>query len=106
MPHASKGPLRLKAIVVALSIHSFWLFRGLENGTNLSINGCDEGSLITPESCQPSDGASLLARPLRAVSTKERAHIDQASKEVVRLLIILLLLLALATYYINPIMSD
>ncbi len=53
VPHASKGPLRLKAIVVALSIHSFWLFRGLDNGTNLGINGCDEGSLITRRAVSP-----------------------------------------------------
>jgi len=33
---------------------------------------------------------------LRAVSAKERAHIDRASKEAVRLLTVLLLLLVLA----------
>ena len=36
------------------------------------------------------------SRRLRAVSAKERAHIDQASQKAVRLLIILLLLLVLA----------
>ena len=45
---------------------------------------------------------------LRAVSAKERAHIDQASKEAVRLLIIvlLLLLLALTANYIKLIIAD
>src|SRR5215218_5880706 len=42
---------------------------------------------------------------LRAVSAKERAHIDQASQEAVRLLIVFLLLI-LATYYINLIIAD
>ena len=43
---------------------------------------------------------------LRAVSAKERVHIDHASQEAVRLLIILLLLLILATYYINLMIAD
>jgi hypothetical protein len=51
--HASKGPLRLKAIVVALSIHSFWLFRGLDNGSNLGVNGCDGDSLIMRRAVSP-----------------------------------------------------
>ena len=53
VPHASKGLLRLKAIVVALSIHSFWLFRGLDYGANLSIKGCNEGSMITRRAVSP-----------------------------------------------------
>jgi hypothetical protein len=47
-----------------------------------------------------------IRRKLRAVSAKESAHIDQASKEAVRLLIIVLLLLALATNYIKVIIAD
>ena len=44
---------------------------------------------------------------LRAVSAKERAHIDQASQEAVRLLLtLLLLLLVLASYYIKLIIAD
>ena len=43
---------------------------------------------------------------LRAVSAKESPHIDQASQLAVRLLTILLLLLALATYYVNLIIAD
>ncbi len=43
---------------------------------------------------------------LRAVSAKERAHIDQTIQEAVRLLTILLLLLVLATYYIKLIIAD
>ena len=39
---------------------------------------------------------SARSRRLSAVSVKERAHIDQASKEAVRLLTLLLLLLVLA----------
>jgi hypothetical protein len=42
---------------------------------------------------------------LRAVSAKESAHIDHASQEAVRLLIILLLLI-LATYYLNVMIAD
>jgi hypothetical protein len=39
-------------------------------------------------------------------NAKERAHIDQAIQEAVRLLTILLLLLVLASYYIKPIIAD
>ena len=46
------------------------------------------------------------SRRLSAVSAKERAHIDQASQEAVRLLIILLLLLVLATYYIKLMIAE
>jgi hypothetical protein len=46
-PHASKDPIRLKVIGVALAIHSFWLlFRGFDSETNRSVNGCYEDSLI------------------------------------------------------------
>ncbi len=43
---------------------------------------------------------------LRAVSAKERAHIDQASQEAMRLLTLLLLLLVPATYFIKLIIAD
>ena len=46
-----------------------------------------------------------IRRKLSAMSAKESAHIDQAIQEAVRLLIILLLLI-LATYYIKLIIAD
>ena len=46
------------------------------------------------------------SRRLSAVNAKESVHIDQASQKAVRLLIIVLLLLVLATYYINLIIAD
>jgi hypothetical protein len=48
-----------------------------------------------------SDKFKASSKRLRAVSAKERAHIDEASQLAVRLLTLLLLLLVLANYCVT-----